>query len=469
MYRNIKKALLTLLALSSLLLICCNRNSSIENSASEQECLIDIYNSLNNTDNCDNKLELIIVSMTPRGSYAPVNSERRSDLSRGFGWYDIGLSKNGKEPIEYIWEARSDGYGFFIINAEIGDKGTVYLRDRGRRYRSEFPQADAENPPIIGVFGEMFWRYTEPVLIENGDFVLRVSFVETDSQEMILVKYQGKEKDVIIPGDLNITEIDRRAFTESGVVSVAIPEGVKRLRREAFYNCHDLTSVVFPSSLNTIGNDTFKYCESLTDIKIPTSVTYIGEGAFFGCDSLKSLYVPANVTFIGKLAFSFTEITVDDNNIAYSSREGVLFNKTKTSIIKYPSGKQGQSYSIPAGVTTIESNAFMHCSVLTNIEIPEGVRYIDTSAFYQCNSLKSVTIPSTVTYIGWMAFALCENLAEITIPMGVQNIIDYAFLNCLSLTSVTVSSKARIQKNAFPDFVRIIYKDEMHFSQLLSM
>ena len=72
----------------------------------------------------------------------------------------------------------------------------------------------------------MYWEKAEPILIEKDDFVLRFPYVETDSPEMFLYKYQGKEKNVIIPSDLNIIEIDGRAFKESGVVSVTIPDGV---------------------------------------------------------------------------------------------------------------------------------------------------------------------------------------------------------------------------------------------------
>jgi len=322
---------------------------------------------------------------------------------------------------------------------------------------------NAKNPSVIGVFGEVYWVRAEPVLIEEGDFVLRSSFVETDSPEMILVKYQGKEKDIIIPGVLNITEIDRRAFTESGAVSVTIPEGVKKIRREAFYNCSDLISVVLPSSLNNIGIAAFINCQNLESIIIPENVTSIGENAFYRCKSLISLVIPANVTFIGRFAFAtcdnLTEITVLENNSMYSSIGGVLFNKNRTALIKYPEKKHDQTYSIPAGVTTIESEAFMYCTAIENLIIPEGARHIYASAFYGCSSLKSVAIPSSVTFIDWRAFAYCKSLTEITIPAEVRIIWDYAFFGCQNLKTVTLSRKTQVGRDAFPDSVQIIYVD----------
>jgi len=264
-----KKALITLLALSSLLPLYCDDLTEIE---------------------------LIVVSRTPRGIYA--GEVRANGSPFNFGWYDIGLSRNGKEPIEYIWRADAEN-GFAIRNAEIGDKGTVYLRDWWKQFESKLSQPNAENPPVVGMLGEVYWRKAEPILIEKSDFVLRFPYVETDSPELFLHKYQGKDKNVIIPSDLNIIEIDSRVFTESGVVSVTIPEGVKKLRGEAFAFCRDLTTIILPSS-----------------------VTSIAESAFDNCGNL-------------------AEIIVYDNNSEYSSREGVLFNINRTTLIKYPEGKQG--------------------------------------------------------------------------------------------------------------------------------
>ena len=64
---------------------------------------------------------------------------------------------------------------------------------------------------------------------------------------MILHKYKGKEKDIIIPTDLNITEIHGHAFSESEALSITIPEGVKKLRRRSFYYSKNLKSIVFLS------------------------------------------------------------------------------------------------------------------------------------------------------------------------------------------------------------------------------
>jgi len=128
--------------------------------------------------------------------------------------------------------------------------------------------------------------------------------------------------------------------------------------------------VVIQEGVTSIGGWAFSGCSSLTSIEIPSSVTSIG-GAFFACVSLAS-------------------IDVEGGNEYYSSENGVLFNKDKTTLMRYPQGKAGKYYFIPNSVTSIEGGAF-----------------------YACRSLISIEIPNSVTSIGIMAFGICESLTHI--------------------------------------------------------
>ena len=74
------------------------------------------------------------------------------------GWHKIGLSRNGREPIEYIWRVGEEPHSYAIMNAEIGDKGTIYLSDFGRQNRIKLPRPNADNPSVIGTRGDIYWK-----------------------------------------------------------------------------------------------------------------------------------------------------------------------------------------------------------------------------------------------------------------------------------------------------------------------
>jgi hypothetical protein len=207
----------------------------------------------------------------------------------------------------------------------------------------------------------------------------------------------------------------------------------------------------------------------LTSITIPSSVTSIGESVFAECTSL-------------------TFIEVDSGNNNYTSDNGVLFNKEKTTLFCYPAGKTETSYTIPGSVTKIENGAFGGCANLISIEVESGndsfisdngvlydknktilicypigktetsymisnsVITIGNDAFSSCQNLTSITIPNSVTAFGERAFSDCTNLTSITIPKSVKSIKHAAFWYCTSLTSITnLNPKPiTISENVFP-------------------
>ena len=206
-----------------------------------------------------------------------------------------------------------------------------------------------------------------------------------------------------------ITKIEQGTFSScNNLKEVIIPNSVTDIEYSAFNSCRSLTSITLPNSVTKIGGYAFSYCQNLTEITIPNSVTTIEYDAFYSCTGLTSITIPASVTTIGNSVFggctNLTSILVDSENPNYSSDNGVLFNKDKTTIIQYPSGKTETSYTIPNSVTSIGNYAFSNCTDLTSIIIPNSVTCIGGSAFSGCTGLTSIIIPNSVTSIGDYAF-----------------------------------------------------------------
>ena len=258
-----------------------------------------------------------------------------------------------------------------------------------------------------------------------------------------LIKYpEGKsETSYTIPN--SVTSIEDRAFAGCrSLTSITIPDSVTSIGYGTFDGCSGLTSITIPDSVTSIGESAFSFCYSLTSVTLSNSVTSIGESAFYACKSLTSITIPNSVTGIGIYAFSgcdsLTSINVASDNDCFSGNNGVLFNKEKTELIKYPEGKSETSYTIPNSVTSIGESAFSYCYSLTSITLGNSVTSIGDWAFCVCTGLTSITIPDSVTSIGDRAFVDCRSLTSVTLGNSVTSIGGYAFAGCTGLASITI-------------------------------
>ena len=170
------------------------------------------------------------------------------------------------------------------------------------------------------------------------------------------------------------------------------------LGKGAFWKCTSLGRITIGNGVTSIGSSAFQ-ATSITSITIPDSVTSIGEWAFQGCTSLARITIGKGVTSIESSTFqecsSLSSIEVDTNNPAYCSEDGILFSKDKTTLILYPR-RNDTSYTIPNGVSKIESWAFQFCTSLTSITIPSTVESIGDAVFWACFSLTEIHYSGTV-------------------------------------------------------------------------
>ncbi|MDR1014538.1 MAG: leucine-rich repeat protein [Coriobacteriales bacterium] len=197
----------------------------------------------------------------------------------------------------------------------------------------------------------------------------------------------------------SVAEIGGRAFENcTSLASVEVADGVERIGGWAFSGCTSLASVAIPPSVAGIGDGAFEGCASLASVSIGDGVAEIGDGAFSGCASLASVSVPPSVAAIGYGAFSgcasLASIEVADGNPAYSSEGGVLFDKGKELLVRYPPGRAAAGYAVPPSVAVIGGGAFEGCTSLASVSIGDGVAGIGYGAFSGCTAALYCEAPS---------------------------------------------------------------------------
>lgn len=231
-----------------------------------------------------------------------------------------------------------------------------------------------------------------------------------------------------------ITRIWRAAFYGcSNLTNAKLNMSITRINDEAFYGCSKLPYITLPNTLLSIGSKAFNGCSKITQVNIPNTTTSIGTSAFGGCTLLEVFNIGSGLVNDGYMFFLGTassnailggcwalkEINVDANNTDFSSVDGILFNKNKTTLFAYPYSKQGvTSYTIPNTVTTLEMDCFYHQLVLETLTIPSSITALPggmcdgmyTVQNGKIGSLKTINIPSSITSFGTTCLGMVEKV-----------------------------------------------------------
>ena len=275
----------------------------------------------------------------------------------------------------------------------------------------------------------------------------------------------------------SLISIGYHAFDDcDALTNITLPDTLTSIGSEAFFSCDVLTDITLPDSLTSIGSWAFGYCDALTDIVLPDSVTSVGSYAFGGCESLITVSIGSGLKSLSVNAFEYcyklSFISVSEDNTAYASVDGIVYNKEKTQLLIVPEAVSGE-ITIPKAVEEFTYKAVERCKnlIAINVEaghpnyksvdgivytadgktvfccprgkvgsanVQNGAESIDEYAFYKCSKLTDITLPDTLTSIGYSAFQDCETLANITFPDSLISIGSGAFCDCDALTNITL-------------------------------
>ncbi len=322
-----------------------------------------------------------------------------------------------------------------------------------------------------GKWGNLDWTLSDDGLLTICGEGEMDGFDSSSNDAWRVYRYIIKQ---VVIGD-GITSVGYFSFYDcENLISISLPESIVTIRTSAFEQCRSLTELIIPNSVKTIEDWSFSYCINLNDvtlsnnlisirdfafcesglsrISIPSSVISIGNGAFYYCHNLTDISLPENIVEIGEAAFTgcskLIRIDVDDNNENFYSYNGVLYDKSLTSLLACPGIIS--ELQIPQGVVRIESSAFSFCDNLTHVTIPDSVIFIGNSAFSYCQNLENIAIPNSVTSIGSHAFAGCKSIQQICLPDSVTRISEGLFEGCSSLENILIpNSITSIDAEAF--------------------
>lgn len=206
-------------------------------------------------------------------------------------------------------------------------------------------------------------------------------------------------KKVDFGANSSLTTIGTGAFADlPALEKITIPASVTTIGARAFANTPSLTTVIFEegSQMKIIGAGAFADC-GLKSFEIPDAVTTIEREAFRNCNVLYEVTLSKDVSSVSPEAFKYctklTYIDVDEANTKYSSVQGFLCNKAKTTLMLFPPGAAREDFTLlPPSLTKIGEFAFYSVDGLTNICIPANITGIEKRAFGLDTNLNSVAM-----------------------------------------------------------------------------
>jgi len=272
----------------------------------------------------------------------------------------------------------------------------------------------------------------------------------------------------------NDTDLYKTSVTEVVVPSTYEGKAVTTIGYKAFSGYTELNSITIPEGIKYINAESFWNCSSLMSVELPGTLEWIFVDVFWGCTNLES-------------------ILVSEDNVSYSSLDGIMYNKQKTSIINCPEGKDLGTFYVPETVELIDINAFTGCRYLEEIYVGpsvinivvndfwgcwecRGLSTVGDHAFWEASSLVAINvdpgnqsymsvdgilyskdmrellicpagktgeviIPEGVAMLGMGAFSSCKNITALIFPSTLTHLTPNALWGCDSLSNITVDSE----------------------------
>lgn len=247
------------------------------------------------------------------------------------------------------------------------------------------------------------------VYLNNSEFL---SLMNTETSQVALGELSTLESVTVSPTNKKFCSIDGVVFSRDKSNLSLYPRGKKD------------ESYTIPEGVKYIGCFAFQSPAALKKLSLPS--TFCKVDTMSGLNGLETLDIGKSSAELRDFPYiknpSIKKIEASGDNPVYSAADGVLYDKTMTTIMVYPLGKTDSRFVIPDGVTSFDLSG---CS-FSEVVIPMSVEDIPNCAFQECKNLKSIDLPYLTKSIGNDAFRGCTSLESIFIPPLVASIGDFA-------------------------------------------
>ena len=209
----------------------------------------------------------------------------------------------------------------------------------------------------------------------------------------------------------------------------------------------NVETITIGDGITTLGINNLQFMSSVTSVHLPDTLTLVkDEQTFSGFYGLKEFNIPAGLTSLDFLLSNLNlrmspispVVTVDQANPAFSSENGLLYDKNKTVLYYCPPSASVKNLVLPDSLKSISDYVFYGHTDMESVSLPEGLIHIGASAFRGCENLTEINLPESLTELGDSAFSGCSSLVSVNIPSGVTKIPANLFAHCTSLEFVAL-------------------------------
>lgn len=248
----------------------------------------------------------------------------------------------------------------------------------------------------------------------------------------------------------SLVEIGAAAFGNVSVTDIILPQSVKTIDIQAYYNCASVQQIYLGRNLESLGWEAFYGIPSSGVVTVAAATPPSGGSAAFQLAAREktNLFVPEESAEAYKNDWNFANVhpcsetddrwEVTDGYItAYKGRStkieipqyvGVDYIKGFSSEV-FQGNTSIKSVTLPALLEKLPEGAFKGCTSLNNVVFEDDLKEISASAFEDCTSLVSISLPDSVTIIGKRAFAN-SGLCDFSVPSRLTTVDESAFEGC---------------------------------------